>query len=68
MRLEGGVVVLTSGVWTDPDLFPLSPACVRLTMAAMGALGLGLYESPPAPNRSFPVYFGNGEIVIPDCE
>lgn len=37
-------------------------------MAAMGALGLGLYRSPPAPSRSFPVYFADGEVVYPDCE
>jgi hypothetical protein len=28
-----------------------------LTMAAMGAIGLGVYEANPAPSRSFPVYF-----------
>jgi diacylglycerol diphosphate phosphatase/phosphatidate phosphatase len=26
-----------------------------LTMAAMGAVGLGVYEARPAPTRSFPV-------------
>lgn len=26
-----------------------------LTMAAMGAVGLGVYEADPAPSRSFPV-------------
>ncbi|KAK6540166.1 hypothetical protein TWF694_008987 [Orbilia ellipsospora] len=36
-----------------------------LTMAAMGAVGLGVYMAPPAPTRSFPVYFSNGEIVYP---
>jgi len=34
-------------------------------MAAMGAIGLGVYMAPPAPTRSFPVYFNNGEIVYP---
>ncbi|EKG12839.1 Phosphatidic acid phosphatase type 2/haloperoxidase [Macrophomina phaseolina MS6] len=36
-----------------------------LTMACMGAIGLGVYEAKPAPSRSFPVYFENGEIVYP---
>lgn len=36
-----------------------------LTMAAMGAIGLGIYEAKPAPSRSFPVYFQDGEIVYP---
>ncbi|KAF5376542.1 hypothetical protein D9757_008263 [Collybiopsis confluens] len=36
-----------------------------ITMALMGALGLGIYEAPPAPSRSFPVYFQNGEVVYP---
>jgi hypothetical protein len=34
-------------------------------MALMGALGLGIYEAPPAPSRSFPVYFQDGQIVYP---
>ncbi|EPS43780.1 hypothetical protein H072_2216 [Dactylellina haptotyla CBS 200.50] len=37
-----------------------------LTMAAMGAIGLGVYMAPPAPTRSFPVYFSNGEVVYPE--
>ncbi|KAJ3990053.1 acid phosphatase/Vanadium-dependent haloperoxidase [Lentinula detonsa] len=36
-----------------------------ITMALMGALGLGIYEAPPAPSRSFPVYFQDGEVVYP---
>ncbi|KAJ7063056.1 acid phosphatase/Vanadium-dependent haloperoxidase [Mycena amicta] len=36
-----------------------------LTMAIMGAVGLGIYEAPPAPNRSFPVYFQDGAVVYP---
>ncbi|KIK63855.1 hypothetical protein GYMLUDRAFT_162573 [Collybiopsis luxurians FD-317 M1] len=36
-----------------------------ITMALMGALGLGIYEAPPAPSRSFPLYFQNGEVVYP---
>ncbi|KAF3907455.1 hypothetical protein ABW21_db0208743 [Orbilia brochopaga] len=35
-------------------------------MAAMGAIGLGVYEAPPAPTRNFPIYFNNGEIVYPE--
>ncbi|KPV75772.1 uncharacterized protein RHOBADRAFT_48303 [Rhodotorula graminis WP1] len=37
-----------------------------LTMAALGAIALGVYEAPPAPTRSFPVTFANGEIVYPE--
>ncbi|KAF7338514.1 putative lipid phosphate phosphatase 3, chloroplastic [Mycena venus] len=37
-----------------------------VTMALMGALGLGIYEAPPAPNRSFPLYFQNGQVVYPE--
>lgn len=35
------------------------------TMAAMGMIGLGTYFAHPAPSRSFPVYFQDGEIVYP---
>lgn len=37
-----------------------------LTMAIMGAIGLGVYEAHPAPSRSFPVTFRDGEIVYPE--
>ncbi|KAK8112071.1 phosphatidic acid phosphatase type 2/haloperoxidase [Apiospora kogelbergensis] len=37
-----------------------------LTMAAMGALGLGVYMAHPAPTRSFAVQFSDGEVVHPD--
>lgn len=37
-----------------------------LTMAIMGAIGLGVYEAHPAPTRSFPVVFSDGEIVFPE--
>jgi len=37
-----------------------------LTMVAMGAIGLGVYEAHPAPSRSFPVDFYDGEIVYPE--
>lgn len=36
-----------------------------LTMAIMGAIGLGVYMADPAPSRSFPVIFQDGEIVYP---
>jgi len=36
-----------------------------LTMAIMGVIGLGVYEAHPAPSRSFPVFFQDGEIVYP---
>ncbi|KAL5511450.1 hypothetical protein ACEPAH_4666 [Sanghuangporus vaninii] len=36
-----------------------------ITMALMGAVGLGIYEAPPAPTRSFPVYNLDGGIVYP---
>ncbi|KAK8177542.1 phosphatidate phosphatase [Phyllosticta citrichinensis] len=36
-----------------------------LTMALMGAIGLGVYQADPAPSRSFPVFFSDGEIVYP---
>ena len=35
-------------------------------MAAMGAVGLGVYEAHPAPSRSFPVTFADGEVVYPE--
>ncbi|KAJ4349796.1 uncharacterized protein N0V89_008414 [Didymosphaeria variabile] len=37
-----------------------------ITMAAMGAIGLGVYMAHPAPSRSFPVIFSDGEIVYPE--
>ncbi|KAJ6611751.1 phosphatidic acid phosphatase type 2/haloperoxidase [Mycena sp. CBHHK59/15] len=36
-----------------------------ITMALMGALGLGIYKAPPAPSRSFPLYFQDGQVVYP---
>ncbi|KAF2133564.1 acid phosphatase/Vanadium-dependent haloperoxidase [Dothidotthia symphoricarpi CBS 119687] len=36
-----------------------------LTMAVLGAIGLGVYFADPAPSRSFPVIFKDGEIVYP---
>ncbi|KAI1848592.1 hypothetical protein JX265_011554 [Neoarthrinium moseri] len=37
-----------------------------LTMVIMGVIGLGVYEAHPAPTRSFPVTFSDGEIVFPE--
>ncbi|KAK5994087.1 Lipid phosphate phosphatase 1 [Cladobotryum mycophilum] len=38
-----------------------------LTMIAMGAVGLGVYEAKPAPSRSFAVTFASdGEVVYPE--
>jgi diacylglycerol diphosphate phosphatase/phosphatidate phosphatase len=36
-----------------------------VTMVILGTIGLGVYEAHPAPSRSFPVYFQDGEIVYP---
>ncbi|KAE8448275.1 hypothetical protein EG329_009706 [Mollisiaceae sp. DMI_Dod_QoI] len=36
-----------------------------VTMVIMGVIGLGVYEAHPAPSRSFPVFFQDGEIVYP---
>ncbi|KAH8732146.1 phosphatidic acid phosphatase type 2/haloperoxidase [Phaeosphaeriaceae sp. PMI808] len=35
-------------------------------MAVMGAIGLGVYMADPAPSRSFPITFQDGEIVYPE--
>jgi len=37
-----------------------------VSMAVMGAIGLGVYMADPAPSRSFPVVFHDGEIVYPE--
>ena len=37
-----------------------------VTMAIMGAIGLGVYMARPAPSRSFPVSFSDGEVVYPE--
>ncbi|KAF2712309.1 PAP2-domain-containing protein [Pleomassaria siparia CBS 279.74] len=36
-----------------------------VSMAVMGAIGLGVYMARPAPSRSFPVTFQDGEVVYP---
>ncbi|KAF2197204.1 PAP2-domain-containing protein [Delitschia confertaspora ATCC 74209] len=36
-----------------------------LTMAIIGAIGLGVYFADPAPSRSFAVDFQDGEVVYP---
>jgi diacylglycerol diphosphate phosphatase/phosphatidate phosphatase len=37
-----------------------------LTFVIMGAIGLGVYEAHPAPTRSFPLTFRNGDVVYPE--
>ncbi|KAH9909696.1 phosphatidic acid phosphatase type 2/haloperoxidase [Xylariomycetidae sp. FL2044] len=37
-----------------------------VTMICMGVIGLGIYEAPPAPTRSFAVTFSDGEVVWPE--
>ncbi|KAK1750155.1 phosphatidic acid phosphatase [Echria macrotheca] len=37
-----------------------------ITMVILGAVGLGVYMAHPAPTRSFPLTFSDGEIVYPD--
>ncbi|KAK4154220.1 phosphatidic acid phosphatase type 2/haloperoxidase [Chaetomidium leptoderma] len=37
-----------------------------ITMAAMGAVGLGVYMARPAPTRSFAVTFSDNEVVYPE--
>ncbi|RDL33896.1 Uncharacterized protein BP5553_08264 [Venustampulla echinocandica] len=37
-----------------------------VSMAVMGAIGLGVYMAHPAPTRSFAVTFQDGEVVYPD--
>ncbi|KAI0531747.1 phosphatidic acid phosphatase type 2/haloperoxidase [Xylaria digitata] len=38
-----------------------------LTFVIMGVIGLGIYEAPPAPTRSFAVTFpSDGEVVYPE--
>lgn len=36
-----------------------------LTMAIFGALALGIYFANPAPNRNFPLFNVNGEVIYP---
>ncbi|KAJ0115198.1 pap2-domain-containing protein [Diaporthe amygdali] len=37
-----------------------------VTMVVMGVIGLGVYEAHPAPTRSFPITFSDGEVVYPE--
>jgi len=50
----------TFGEWLRGTWFDI------VWMAAMGAVGLGVYMAPPAPTRSFPVQFVDGEVVYPE--
>ncbi|KAJ9111359.1 hypothetical protein QFC19_001127 [Naganishia cerealis] len=48
------------GRWLKLNLLDL------ITFAAMGAIGLGVYEADPAPTRNFPVFNNNSEVVYPE--
>ncbi|KAI9102575.1 phosphatidic acid phosphatase type 2/haloperoxidase [Phlyctochytrium arcticum] len=37
-----------------------------LGLALMGALGLAIYLLRPVPNRQFPIYFRDGEVIYPE--
>ena len=58
----------TVGPWTRPTFrqWLRSYGIDVALMACMGAIGLGIYEAPPAPTRSFPIQFSDGEIVHPE--
>ncbi|WVR08637.1 hypothetical protein IAU60_005694 [Kwoniella sp. DSM 27419] len=58
-RQGGFMHDFTFGRWIRLHLVDL------ITMAAMGAVGLGVYEADPAPSRSFPVYNLDGSIAYP---
>ncbi|RKF77397.1 PA-phosphatase related-family protein [Golovinomyces cichoracearum] len=47
------------GKWIKSSLLDL------VTMLCMGVVGLGVYFASPAPTRSFPIFFQDGEIVYP---
>ena len=36
-----------------------------LAMALMGGIALGVHLAPPAPSRTFPIKFSDGEVVMP---
>lgn len=50
----------TFGIWLKQTWLDI------LTMVIMGAIGLGVYMADPAPSRSFPVDFYDGEVVYPE--
>lgn len=54
--------MLSAGAVLIPDRLH---AVDLITMAAMGAVGLGVYEADPAPSRSFPVFNLDGSIAYP---
>jgi len=60
--------ILTMGKFSPPFLSKQTCWAQHLTLraAAMGAIGLGVYEARPAPTRSFAVTFADGEVVYPD--
>jgi diacylglycerol diphosphate phosphatase/phosphatidate phosphatase len=64
---------LNTGITTSSDPFAAPPLRVWLTtfwkdifaMAIMGGIALGVHLAPPAPSRTFPITFKDGEIVMP---
>ncbi|KAF2262658.1 PAP2-domain-containing protein [Lojkania enalia] len=50
----------TFGQWIKATAFDI------VSMAVMGAIGLGVYMADPAPSRSFAITFQDGEVVYPD--
>lgn len=48
------------GSWIKLNILDL------ITMALMGAIGLGVYFADPAPTRNFPIYNNNSEVVYPE--
>jgi len=56
-----------------PDPFSSPPLRVWVStfwkdisaMALMGGIALGVHLAPPAPSRTFPITFRDGEIVMP---
>ncbi|KAF2190916.1 PAP2-domain-containing protein [Zopfia rhizophila CBS 207.26] len=66
---EGAAIGVGAHSWnTRPTFGQWFKATVLdiVSMAIMGAIGLGVYMAKPAPSRSFPVDFVHGEIVYPD--
>ncbi|KAF9697130.1 hypothetical protein EKO04_005104 [Ascochyta lentis] len=58
-----------AGAWNSRPTFGAwikATALDIVTMAVLGAIGLGVYFADPAPSRSFPVTFRDGEIVYPE--
>jgi diacylglycerol diphosphate phosphatase/phosphatidate phosphatase len=68
-RKESRVTSRGSPSWNSRPTFGQwikATALDIVTMAVMGAIGLGVYMADPAPSRSFPITFSDGEIVYPE--